>query len=265
MNPAREVVLELNDLSKSYDGFPAVQNVSLTVNGGEIFGFLGPNGAGKTTTIKCCAGLLRPSGGGTIRIAGFDLARQPTSAKALLGYVPDNPYLYEKLTGREMAAFVARLYRTSTEGLQARIDSYFRLFEMEVECDQLIQGYSRGMRQKTALVAAILHQPLLLLVDEPTANLDPRSARLVKDIFQSFKQQGHSVFLSTHVMEIAENLCDRIAIIDGGRLQAMGTMEQLCHQHRGESLEEIFLRLTGGHDPETQKVLQELTRGKEGA
>jgi ABC-2 type transport system ATP-binding protein len=136
---------------------------------------------------------------------------------------------------------------------------------MEAACDQLIQGYSRGMRQKTALIAAILHQPLLLLVDEPTANLDPRSARLVKDIFQSFKQQGRSVFISTHVMEIAESLCDRIAIISGGRLQATGDMEELRRQHRGDSLEEIFLELTGGQDPATQLVLQELTRGKEGA
>jgi len=264
VNFAPETVLELNNLSKSYNGLPAVQNVSLTVNKGEIFGFLGPNGAGKTTTMKCCAGLLRPSGG-EIRVSGFDLARQPASAKALLGYVPDNPYLYEKLTGREMAAFVGRLYGATPEGLQDKIESYFRLFEMETECDQLIQGYSRGMRQKTALVAALLHQPLLLLVDEPTANLDPKSARLVKDIFQLIKQQGRSVFLSTHVMEIAENLCDRLAIIDGGTLLAIGEMEHLRRQHHGESLEEIFLALTGGHDPETQKVLLELTRGKEGA
>jgi ABC-2 type transport system ATP-binding protein len=256
-----EPLLELNNLSKSYNDLPAVQNIALTVNRGEIFGFLGPNGAGKTTTMKCCAGLLRPSGG-SVHIAGFDLARQPAAAKALLGFVPDNPYLYEKMTGHEMAVFAARLYGVATEGLSDKVISYFRLFEMEAECKQLIQGYSRGMRQKTALVAALLHQPSLLLVDEPTANLDPRSARLVKDIFQSLKAQGRSVFLSTHVMEIAENLCDRIAIIAGGKLQALGSMEQLRKQIRGGSLEEIFLALTGGDDPETQKVLQELIRAE---
>ncbi|MBS3948488.1 MAG: ABC transporter ATP-binding protein [Dethiobacter sp.] len=261
MNCVPEPLLELNNLSKSYNDLPAVQNIALTVNRGEIFGFLGPNGAGKTTTMKCCAGLLRPSGG-SVHIAGFDLARQPAAAKALLGFVPDNPYLYEKMTGHEMAVFAARLYGVATEGLSDKVISYFRLFEMEAECKQLIQGYSRGMRQKTALVAALLHQPSLLLVDEPTANLDPRSARLVKDIFQSLKAQGRSVFLSTHVMEIAENLCDRIAIIAGGKLQALGSMEQLRKQIRGGSLEEIFLALTGGDDPETQKVLQELIRAE---
>lgn len=261
MNCVPEPLLELNNLSKSYNDLPAVQNIALTVNRGEIFGFLGPNGAGKTTTMKCCAGLLRPSGG-SVHIAGFDLARQPAAAKALLGFVPDNPYLYEKMTGHEMAVFAARLYGVATEGLSDKVISYFRLFEMEAECKQLIQGYSRGMRQKTALVAALLHQPSLLLVDEPTANLDPRSARLVKDIFQSLKAQGRSVFLSTHVMEIAENLCDRIAIIAGGKLQALGSMEQLRKQIRSGSLEEIFLALTGGDDPETQKVLQELIRAE---
>jgi len=261
VNCVPEPLLELNNLSKSYNDLPAVQNIALTVNRGEIFGFLGPNGAGKTTTMKCCAGLLRPSGG-SVHIAGFDLARQPAAAKALLGFVPDNPYLYEKMTGHEMAVFAARLYGVATEGLSDKVISYFRLFEMEAECKQLIQGYSRGMRQKTALVAALLHQPSLLLVDEPTANLDPRSARLVKDIFQSLKAQGRSVFLSTHVMEIAENLCDRIAIIAGGKLQALGSMEQLRKQIRSGSLEEIFLALTGGDDPETQKVLQELIRAE---
>ena len=261
MNCVPEPLLELNNLSKSYNDLPAVQNIALTVNRGEIFGFLGPNGAGKTTTMKCCAGLLRPSGG-SVHIAGFDLARQPAAAKALLGFVPDNPYLYEKMTGHEMAVFAARLYGVATEGLSDKVISYFRLFEMEAECKQLIQGYSRGMRQKTALVAALLHQPSLLLVDEPTANLDPRSARLVKDIFQSLKAQGRSVFFSTHVMEIAENLCDRIAIIAGGKLQALGSMEQLRKQIRSGSLEEIFLALTGGDDPETQKVLQELIRAE---
>jgi len=261
MSIKEENILELRNLSKSYGKIHAVNNISLNVKRAEIFGFLGPNGAGKTTTMKCCAGLLKPSGG-NIRIAGLDLARQPAQVKALVGYVPDSPYLYAKLTGREMVTFVARLYGVAPEGLQDKVESYFRLFEMETECDRLIEGYSRGMRQKTALIAAILHQPSLLLLDEPTANLDPKSARVVKDILQSFKGQGRSVFLSTHVMEIAENLCDRIAIISGGELKASGTMEELRRHRRGESLEEIFLELTGGRDPETEKIIEELTRGE---
>lgn len=259
----KKVILELKNLVKNYGGTAAVKGISLQVYRGEVFGFLGPNGAGKTTTIKCCTGLLRPSAG-RVTVGGFDIVGRAAAAKALMGYVPDTPFLYEKLTGREFVRFVARLYGADPAGLEKKIDGFFSLFEMTEQMDELIQGYSSGMRQKTALIAALLHQPALLMVDEPTANLDPKSARLVKNIFQSFKEQGRTVFLSTHVMEIAENLCDRIAIIHRGELRTLGSMEELRRLRRGESLEDIFLELTGGHDPETEKILAELS-GQGGA
>ncbi len=254
-----EMILKLENLSKNYGRVEAVKNLDLEVRQGEVFGFLGPNGAGKTTTIKVCTGLLRPTGG-RVWIKGYELGQEPARAKSYLGYVPDNPFLYEKLTGREYVQFVARLYQVNSENRERRIEDFFSSFKMEDSIYELIQGYSRGMRQKTALIAALIHRPDLLLVDEPTANLDPRSARLVKDIFRSIKEQGRTVFMSTHVMEIAENLCDRIAIIHQGELLALGTMEELLAGVKGSSsLEDIFLSLTEGHDEDTREIIRELT------
>ncbi|MCL0104991.1 ABC transporter ATP-binding protein [Dehalococcoidia bacterium] len=189
-----EAILRVENLSKSYGKFAAVKEVSFELRRGEVFGFLGPNGAGKTTTIKVCTGLLKPSAGRVI-IGGFDIVKQPVAAKELLGYVPDNPFLYDKLTGREFVRFVSRLYNSNSA--EQRIQELFDSFEMSDKIDQLIQGYSRGMRQKTALISALIHNPQILFVDEPTANLDPRSARLAKDIFRALTKQGVSVFMST--------------------------------------------------------------------
>jgi ABC-2 type transport system ATP-binding protein len=255
-------MLELDNLCKSYGSLEAVRGVSLQVRKGEVFGFLGPNGAGKTTTIKCCTGLLRPTAG-RVSIGGYDVVEQAAAAKALIGYVPDTPFLYEKLTGREFVLFVAGLYGGDPVEMEKKAQDYFHLFEMADRMDQLIQVYSQGMRQKTALIAALLHQPQLLVLDEPTANLDPRSARLVKDVFRSYREQGRTVFMSTHIMEIAERLCDRVAIIHRGELRALGTMAELGQLRQGASLEDIFLEITGGHDPETQRMLAELA-GEEG-
>jgi ABC-2 type transport system ATP-binding protein len=258
-----DALLSIDGFSKHYGKKSAVDNLSLHIRQGEVFGFLGPNGAGKTTTMKCCAGLLRPTAG-TIHINGNDIVRQSLLAKPDLGYVPDQPFLYNKLTGREFVQFVTRLYKTETRSQNETIEEFFTLFEMEESQHDLIQSYSRGMRQKTALIAALAHQPKLLLVDEPTANLDPRSARLVKDIFRSMASQGKAVFISTHVMEIAEHLCDRIAIIHQGRLVASGTMEELRSLgSKGGSLEDLFLNLTGAHDEETMKRVKALS-AKEG-
>ena len=245
-------ILHIHDLEKKYGNVPAVKGISLEVNEGEVFGFLGPNGAGKTTTIKCCTGLLRPTRGNII-VKGYDIVKQAEQAKSHIGFVPDNPYLYEKLTGKEFVLFLAGLYGADGAEAEKNSDQYFRMFEMADRQDDLIQGYSRGMRQKTGLIAALLHRPDLLLVDEPTANLDPKSSRLVKDIFQSFKEQGRTVFMSTHVMEIAESLCDRIAIIHQGKLKALGTMEELRRLRHGETLEDIFLEITAGQDRETEQ------------
>jgi len=252
-----EAILKIENLSKSYGKFAAVKDVSLELKRGEVFGFLGPNGAGKTTTIKVCTGLLKPSAG-RVLIGGFDITKQPVEAKELLGYVPDNPFLYDKLTGREFVRFVARLYNSNSP--EQRIQELFDSFEMNDKIDQLIQGYSRGMRQKTALISALIHNPQILLVDEPTANLDPRSARLAKDIFRALTRQGVSVFMSTHIMEIAERLCDRIGIIHHGELIALGTMSELNQQTalEGSTLEDVFLELTGDFDADTKKLLEEL-------
>ncbi|MCL0034959.1 ABC transporter ATP-binding protein [Dehalococcoidia bacterium] len=252
-----EAILRVENLSKSYGKFAAVKNVSLELRRGEVFGFLGPNGAGKTTTIKVCTGLLKPSAGRVI-IGGFDIVKQPVAAKELLGYVPDNPFLYDKLTGREFVRFVSRLYNSNSA--EQRIQELFDSFEMSDKIDQLIQGYSRGMRQKTALISALIHNPQILFVDEPTANLDPRSARLAKDIFRALTKQGVSVFMSTHIMEIAERLCDRIGIIHHGELVALGTLSELNQQAalEGSTLEDVFLELTGDFDADTKKLLEEL-------
>lgn len=255
------VVLDIKELRKNYGRFTAVKGIDLQVHQGEVFGFLGPNGAGKTTTIKTCAGLLQPTAG-SISICGFDLHMEGSQAKARLGYVPDDPYLYDKLSGREFALFAARLYGEKDERLSSRVEEYFQLFDMGHDIDQLIGSYSRGMRQKTAIIAALLHRPSLLMVDEPTANLDPKSARLVKDIFQNWKEQNRTVFLSTHVMEIAENLCDRIGIIHQGELLAVDTVETIRGKE-GVSLEEVFLELTGGRDDGVQEIINGLLEGEE--
>ncbi len=239
-------LIELNDLSKNYGTKTAVDHVSLSVSGGEVFGFLGPNGAGKTTTIKMIVGLLQP-GSGTARVAGYDVQREPLSAKAATGYVPDTPNLYSKLSARELLRFVGDLYGMDSAQIGRRIEELLRLFSLDQQGDDLIDTYSHGMQQKTSLAAALMHDPRVLVLDEPTVGLDPKSARLIKDILQQLADRGSAIFLSTHILEIAERMCDRIGIINQGRLIAVGTMEQLREMGNGEtSLEDIFLSLTGG-------------------
>jgi ABC-2 type transport system ATP-binding protein len=225
----------------------AVRGVDLRVDTGEIFGFLGPNGAGKTTTIRLLTGLLRPTRG-TALVAGFDVQRAPQEVKRRVGYLAETPYLYPKLTGREFLRFLAELYSIPRGPAEQRIERLLALFELSPRADQLIEGYSHGMRQKLALAGAILHEPPLLFLDEPTSGLDPRSARLVKDLLAVLVEQGHTVFLSTHVLEIAEQLCHRVGIIADGELIATGSLDELRQQARreGASLEELFLQLTGG-------------------
>jgi ABC-2 type transport system ATP-binding protein len=232
-------------LRKIFDRNVAVEHVDLQVHGGEIFGFLGPNGAGKTTTIKMLIGLLRPSAGQAL-IGGHNIATHPIAAKALLGYVPDEPYLPDKLTAREFLQFIGGLYRISPATIQQRGDELLRLFDLISHADELVGGFSHGMKQKTALAGALLHQPRVLFLDEPTVGLDPRSARLIKDILRQLAAQGTAVFLTTHILEIAEQLCDRVAIIQRGRIVASGSLNELRHGSADQSLEDIFLALTGG-------------------
>ncbi len=233
------------NLRKAFNHTVAVTGVDLAVYGGEIFGFLGPNGAGKTTTIKMLIGLLRPSSG-TASIGGYDIHANPIPAKALLGYVPDEPALPDKLTAREFLQFIGGLYRMPREHVERRGGELFKLFDLEDHANELIGGFSHGMRQKLALSGALLHDPRVLFLDEPTVGLDPRSARLIKDILRQLAARGTAVFLTTHILEIAERLCDRVAIISGGQVIAAGTLNELRQGSAGQSLEDIFLSLTGG-------------------
>ncbi len=239
-------LIELQHLVKRYGDKTAVGDVTLEVHAGEIFGFLGPNGAGKTTTIRVIVGLLQPTSG-TVRVGGYDVQAQPLQAKAICGYVPDQPNLYAKLTARELLRFVGDLYGVKRTQVAHRIEELLRLFDLTAAGDDPIDSYSHGMKQKTALAAALMHDPRVLVLDEPTVGLDPKSARLFKDILRQMADRGAAVFLSTHILEIAEHMCDRIGIIDRGRLIAVGTMEELRALGKGErSLEDIFLSLTGG-------------------
>ncbi|NPV29840.1 MAG: ABC transporter ATP-binding protein [Firmicutes bacterium] len=238
-------MIELTQVSKTYarGQVKAVDNVSMTVKPGEIFGFLGPNGAGKTTTIKMIAGLLRPDAG-KIKVAGIDISEDPLAAKQQIGYVPDQPRVYERLTGIEFLNFLGDVYRVPAEIRRERLAYYLKIFELEEAIGDLIQGYSHGMKQKLVLTGALLHNPPVWLMDEPMVGLDPRSAFMLKDLMADHCRQGHTVFFSTHILEVAERLCDRIAIINKGRIIACGTLEEIKEHREKETLENIFLELT---------------------
>ena len=251
-------LIELNSLVKRYGEKLAVNNVSLDVHGGEVFGFLGPNGAGKTTTIKMIVGLLQPTSG-AVKVAGYDVQAQPLLAKAASGYVPDTPNLYAKLTSRELLRFVGDLYNLDRKQVSQRTDELLRVLDLSNAADNTIDSYSHGMQQKASLAAALMHDPKVLVLDEPTVGLDPKSARLIKDILRQMADRGAAVFLSTHILEIAEHMCDRIGIINNGVLVAVGTMEELRTLGKaGEvSLEDIFLSLTGGaEEAEIAEILK---------
>ncbi len=252
--------ITIRDLRKAYGRVVAVDGVSFDVTRGEIFGLLGPNGAGKTTTIKMIVGLLRPTSG-TVEVAGYDVLTQPLQAKRASGYVPDTPDLYPKLSARELLRFVGDLYELSPDLVARRTDELLRLFDLSDAGDDLVDSYSHGMQQKTSLAAALLHDPKVLILDEPTVGLDPKSARLIKDILRQIADRGSAVMLSTHILEIAERMCDRIGIINKGKLIAVGTLDELRGLGKGEeggaSLEDIFLELTGGaEDAEIAEVLK---------
>ena len=242
-----ETLIETRDLVKRYGDKVAVNNVSFNVYGGEVFGFLGPNGAGKTTTLKMIVGLLQPTSG-TVKVAGYDVQTQPILAKAASGYVPDSPNLYAKLTGRELLRFVGDLYNLDRSQAARRIDELLRMFDLVRAAEDTVDSYSHGMQQKTSLAAALMHDPRVLVLDEPTVGLDPKSARLIKDILRQLADRGAAVMLSTHILEIAERMCDRIGIINQGQLIAQGTMTELRALDKSgqTSLEDIFLDLTGG-------------------
>ncbi len=254
-------ILTIEHLAKNFGTFRAVDDIGLSVAAGEIYGFLGPNGAGKTTTIKMLAGLLLPSSG-RITIAGFDLSERPADCKRLTGYIPDRPFLYEKLTGDEYLRFICSLYPGEGDGAgMANADEFLELFDLASWRHHLIEGYSHGMRQKLIMSSILMLDQPLVIVDEPMVGLDPKSARIVKELFKRKAAAGAAVFLSTHSMEIAEELCDRIGILVDGRITATGTMEELQKTARSGSthLEDIFLELTGVF--ELQAVVRALRGG----
>ena len=240
-------MIKLINLTKKYGRLTAVNTVNLEVAAGEVFGFLGPNGAGKTTTIRMMAGLLQPTSGIAL-IGGYDVQKEPLKAKSITGFIPDRPYLYEKLTATEFMFFVARLYAMTDS--RKRIDELLGLFGLPDWKDELIENFSHGMKQRLVMASALLHHPKVLVVDEPMVGLDPRGARLVKDIFRDLATNGVTIFMSTHTLEIVEQMCTRVAIINKGDIIAEGSVEDLGRMARmqGSHLEPIFLKLTGGDE-----------------
>ncbi|WP_010274921.1 ABC transporter ATP-binding protein [Paenibacillus senegalensis] len=239
-------MIELNQLSKIYNGVhKAVDNITLTIPKGEIFGFLGPNGAGKTTTIKMITGIVRPDKG-TIHINGLNALEQPIEAKKQFGYVPDSPDLFLRLKGLEYLNFMADMYEVPKDVRLARIEELSKRFDMQNVLNDSIQSYSHGMRQKIVIIGVLIHSPEIWLLDEPMTGLDPRSSFILKEMMREHADSGKSVFFSTHVLDVAEKLCDRVAIINKGKILFCGTFKEMQEHFKStESLERIFLELTG--------------------
>ena len=233
-------------LTKKFGDNVAVSNLNLHIKEGEFFCFLGPNGAGKTTTIKMLTGLIRPTSGRAI-LGGYDIQQDPVRTKQLIGYIPDHPFLYEKLTGREFMHFVAGLYRMSANGTAERASELLHIFELGDMADHLIESYSHGMRQKLSFASCFLHEPRIVIVDEPWVGLDPKNIRFVKDYLKQKTREGLTVLMSTHTLSIAEEIADRIGIIHLGELLHIGTVHEIMQLHENsDSLEDVFLELTGG-------------------
>ena len=240
-------VLEATHLTRTFGDFVAVDDATFTLQPGEIVGFLGPNGAGKTTTIKMLTGLLGPSSGAA-RVAGYDIVAQPLEAKARIGYVPDTPNLYGKLKASEYLRFVGQLYKVPPAQVEERMRPMLDMFDLTEVAGNYLDTFSHGMQQKVAITGAFLHDPQIVFMDEPTVGLDPRSARLIKDLMIRNRDRGRTIFFSTHILEIAQTMCDRVIIINKGRIVADARVDDLRAMRGEQSLEDIFLELTGGSD-----------------
>ena len=259
MSMSSPYAVELQGVTKRYNEIVAVNNMNLTINTGEIFGLLGPNGSGKSTTLKMLLGLVQPTAG-SINVLGIDVQKDPVAVKQHVGYVPESPNVYEFLTGIEYLDFIADIYGVPPAEKKQRITEYLKALQLEGREGDMINSYSDGMKKKISLISAFLHKPKLLILDEPINALDPRSAKIVKDLLHELKRQGVTTILSTHVLEIAEALCDRIAIMYQGNILALGTMEELRGRASlpNSGLEDIFLKLTGTGD--LRAVVEELLR-----
>lgn len=238
-------MIELKDLAKRYGNLVAVDNLNLTIPKGEIFGFIGPNGAGKTTTINMIGGILAPTSG-TVMICGVNMATYPEKAKSKIGFIPERPYLYEKLTGMEFLKFIADLYGVNEDIFLIKSREMLEMFFLADWSDDLIESYSHGMKQRLVMAAALVHDPEVIIVDEPMVGLDPLAIKMVKNLFQRLAKQGVTIFMSTHTLKVAEDICDRIGIIHKGSLIATGTPEDLKRNvnERDADLEQVFIRLT---------------------
>ena len=238
-------MIEIEHLVKDFGRIRAVDDLTLTVGSGEFFAFLGPNGAGKTTTIKVLSGLLRPTSG-RVTLSGFDIARDMVAAKRVSAYIPDKPFIYEKLTGREFLRFIGHLWGLDGKVVEVKIEALMDLFSMKEWMDDLIEGYSHGMKQKTVMAQALLHDPKVIIVDEPMVGLDPRSIKLVGELFVGLARKGTTIFMSTHTLSHAQQMCDRIGIIHRGRLIKAGSIDDLmtAAHTKSRELEEIFFTLT---------------------
>lgn len=238
-------MIELSGLSKRYATIQAVKSLNLTIPKGEIFGFIGPNGAGKTTTIKMLGGIIAPTSG-TVHICGIDMAAEPERAKRKIGFIPDRPYLYEKLTAMEFLQFAADLYGINRNGFHKTAEARLQQFSLADWADELIESFSHGMKQRLVMASALLIEPEVIIVDEPMVGLDPIAIKMVKELFKRLANEGTTIFMSTHTLQVAEDVCHRIGVINSGRLIATGSPEDLMHQthNTGKDLEAVFLKLT---------------------
>lgn len=238
-------MIELKNLTKKYADYMAVNELNLSVDKGEIYGFIGPNGAGKTTTIKMMGGLLAPTSG-SVWISGINMNENPEAAKSKIGFIPDRPYLYEKITGMEFLSFIADLYHVDSELFLKKAEENLRLFSLSDWSNELIESYSHGMKQRLIMSAALLHDPDVIIVDEPMVGLDPRAIKLVKELFKELAKKGVTIFMSTHTLKVAEDICDRIAVIHNGTIIAKGTTDDLKREAQvtHADLEQVFINLT---------------------
>ena len=244
-------MIQIQGLEKRYGKFQALHPLDLEIRRGEVFGFLGPNGAGKTTTIRTLAGVLTPTAG-RVLIDGMDIVKNPVQSKKMVGYIPDRPYLYDKLTAREFLHFIGELYEISPADIKQRSEELLQENGLLDRADELIEAYSHGMKQRLVLSSALLHNPPVLIVDEPMVGLDPHGARKIKNKFREIADANRCVFLSTHSLDVAQEVCDRVGILFKGRLIALGTVEEIRSQQNNLNLEEVFLKLTEEEMQKTQ-------------